>query len=379
MLIFSLVFVTDTSGLLKQKIYLNAEFRLISPMVAGVETFIVPEPNQVKDKENPINGVLMTGADYEQLLLRTPIAISTNNFTSARPQYGLSKADVVLEVLAEGGITRYVPVFYQNYDVTKVGPVRSLRYYMITFASEYADAIILHEGWAGFDNAPDEHYREQTDARGAVFKYRIKSMQTAASRYRDKEKAKKDGYVHSLYTDFGRINPEIERLKKAYGWKIGSATGLEPLKFKTDAPLEERGDFKKVTTQFLSLNKSEYTSGFNYDKESNTYKRFIWNKDDIDLLTGEQIAPKNVIIEWHNYGDAGDGHGRIIIDMIAEDKVVILNDGKVQEGKWKKECRTCRTKYFDANGAEIPLVRGQNWVQIAVKVGDRLVSNVKFD
>jgi hypothetical protein len=65
--------------------------------------------------------------------------------------------------------------------------------------------------------------------------------------------------------------------------------------------------------------------------------------------------------------------------MTGEDKVQVLNDGKVTEGKWKKDCRTCRTKYFTAEGTEIPLVRGQNWIVNAVKSGNRLVSNIKFD
>ena len=37
-----------------------------------------------------------------------------------------------------------------------------------------------------------------------------------------------------------------------------------------------------------------------------------------------------------------------------------------------------QTKYFDAEGNEIPLNRGQIWIVVAVKVGDREVSNVNF-
>lgn len=348
------------------------------PANRNIQIQLQPENIQVKDKENPINGTPLTRAEYDELMKRHPVAITVNNYTNARPQHGLSKADVVLEVLAEGGITRYVPIFYGNYDVAKIGPVRSLRYYMIEFASEYADAIILHEGQAGYDNAPFETYRERADARGAIYKFGIKNIQSGASRYRDLEKARTSGYVHSLYTDFSKIVSEITRISKQWGWKLGS-TGLEPLKFKYENPITERGDFKSVSINFLSLSSKDYSARFVYEKESNTYKRFIAGKEDIDLLTGEQIAPKNVIIEWHNYADARDGHSRVIIDMIGEDNVIILRDGLKIEGKWKKTCRTCRTKYYDDKGQEIPLNRGQNWIVNVVKVGPRLVSNVNFE
>lgn len=376
---FAVFFTVDNfSTLFSKKIELNADYQLLESDNNLLPGIIVPAPNPVKDKENPINGVTMTSAEYEELIKRHPIAIVINNHTAARPQFGLSKADIVMEVLAEGGITRYVPIFYQNYDVSKIGPVRSLRYYMIMFTSGFADAIILHEGWAGFDNQPDETYREQTDARGAVYKYHIKSIQSAASRYRDLQKARKDGYVHALYTDFAKIVPEIARLQKALNWKIGSAE-LQPIKFKYEDKLEDRGDFKGVSIAFLSLSKNDYSARFTYDKATNTYPRFIAGKADIDLLTNSQIAPKNVIIEWHNYSDANDGHGRIIIDMLGEDKAIILRDGKVIEGKWKKDERLSRTKYYTAEGEEIAVNRGQIWVVNVVKVGDRLVSNVNFD
>jgi len=377
LVVFAVIFAVDAAGILRPRILLDAAYQLVSPEIAGMMVEAIPLPAQVKDHANPINGVLMTKTEYDALMLRSPIAIVTNNFTSARPQYGLSKADTVMEVLAEGGITRYVPIYYQNYDLAKVGPVRSLRYYMIMFTSEYSDAVIFHEGWAGFDNTPVETYRKETDARGAVFAYHIKSMRSGA-RYRDMAKAKKDGYVHALYTDFGRIQPELDRMTKVAGWKLGS-TNLEPVAFKFDEPVASRGDFKSVSINFLNAKSIDFQSGFEYDKASNTYKRSIAGKPDMDLLTNQQIAPKNVIIEWHNYRDANDGHRRIIIDMTGEDKVQVLNDGKVTEGKWKKDCRTCRTKYFTAEGTEIPLVRGQNWIVNAVKSGNRLVSNIKFD
>lgn len=338
---------------------------------------LVP-PSPLPPKYSPVNGIQIEADDYNEVISRHPLAVVINNHKEARPQSGLSFADTVLEVLAEGGITRYVALYHNNYNVEKVGPIRSLRYYMIDFASGYSDAMILHHGWAGFDGASFEVYNEKTDARGAISKLGIKNIHTEASTYRDAQKARTAGYVHALYTDFNRINSEIDRLSKSYNWKLG-AQELESLEFKDDVALESRGDFLSMDVKFMSLGGADYNSRFTYDRENNNYPRFIGGVADIDTITNQQIAPKNVVVEWHNYADAKDGHSRIVIEMIGEDKATILRDGQVIEGTWKKTCRLCRTKYYDLQGEEIPLNRGQIWVVNAVKVQDRLISTVTIE
>ncbi|WKZ28282.1 MAG: DUF3048 domain-containing protein [Candidatus Dojkabacteria bacterium] len=361
---------------------LNTDYKLVTSIPVleySYEKQLISKPLEIRDSENPINGTMITKTQYDELLTRHPVAITINNYPAARSQHGLTYADVVGEFLAEGGITRYVPIYYSNQEVEKVGPIRSLRYYMIMFTSEYADAIILHEGQAGYDDAPWETYREQADARGAIRKFGIKNIQTAATRYRDPAKVRTAGSVHAMYTGFKLINPEVERLGKTNKWQLGSSK-LEPLSFKYDDDFVDRGDFSKLTIDFMTLkaNGSNFQAEFAYDKQSNSYKRYIAGKEDIDLQSGMQISPKNVVVEWHNYGDANDGHGRIIIDMIGKDRVQIFRDGKVIEGYWQKDCRTCRTKYFDENENPIELNRGQTWIAFAVKVKDRLVSNVNL-
>lgn len=338
----------------------------------------LPPPSPLPPKYSLVNGIQLDAEEYDSIISRSPVAVVVNNHKEARPQSGLSFADSVLEVLAEGGITRYVAIYHNNYNVEKIGPIRSLRYYMIDFASGYSDALLLHHGWAGFDGAAFEVYNEKTDARGAVSKLGVRNIHTEASTYRDTQKARTSGYVHSLYTDFNRIQSEIDRLSNAYKWKLG-AQELETLRFKEDADLESRGSFEAVNIKFMSLGGSDYNSKFTYDEASNTYPRFVGGVADMDTITDKQLAPKNVIIEWHNYAEARDGHSRIVIEMIGEDKATILRDGEVIEGTWRKTCRLCRTKYYSVTGEEIELNRGQIWIVNAVKVQDRLISVVTIE
>ena len=50
-----------------------------------------------------------------------------DSIVAARPQRGLSKADILFEIKVEGGITRFMPVFTDYKTIGEVGPVRSGR------------------------------------------------------------------------------------------------------------------------------------------------------------------------------------------------------------------------------------------------------------
>lgn len=65
-------------------------------------------------------------------MLTTPKAqritsVMVNNIVAARPQRGLSKADILFEIKVEGGITRFMPVFTDYKTIGEIGPVRSGR------------------------------------------------------------------------------------------------------------------------------------------------------------------------------------------------------------------------------------------------------------
>src|SRR6266508_4053986 len=75
---------------------------------------------------NPLTGMLPSD---RSLLERRPLAIKVANYPRyIRPQSGLTLADNVYEYYIEGGLTRFIAVFYGNTSEW-VGPVRSGRYF----------------------------------------------------------------------------------------------------------------------------------------------------------------------------------------------------------------------------------------------------------
>jgi len=65
-----------------------------------------------KTEECPINGKMFTKAEREIWEKRRPLTVMIENHEESRPQSGLSSADVIYEAIAEGGITRFMGVFY---------------------------------------------------------------------------------------------------------------------------------------------------------------------------------------------------------------------------------------------------------------------------
>src|SRR3989344_1737013 len=86
----------------------------------GPATSITEEPDEPKTEECPLNGSMRTKKAKDNWVTRRPLAVVIENHTEARPQSGLSSADIIYEAVAEGGITRFMGVFYCNLSDVQV-------------------------------------------------------------------------------------------------------------------------------------------------------------------------------------------------------------------------------------------------------------------
>jgi len=75
-----------------------------------------------------------------------PIAFMIDNNINAMPQAGLEQADLIYEMIVEGGETRLMIVM-KDKDLSKIGPLRSSRHNFLDYALEN-DAIYVHYGWS---------------------------------------------------------------------------------------------------------------------------------------------------------------------------------------------------------------------------------------
>jgi len=305
------------------------------------------EPEEPRTEESPLNGLLFTKKEMDEMKTRRPVAVIINNHVQARPQSGLSSADIVFETNAESGITRYLAIFWSNAP-QKVGSIRSLRQYYLEWLSEY-DPILIHDGCAETDNA-------LTNACGNIYLYGTKDIATYGSWRLN------DGIRFAPHNEYSSVTNAWEYAKKMNWNSFPSISGWQ---FKKDADLASRGQRTLVKLVFHKEinNNGLYDVTWTYDRPTNSYFRKVGNKIDIDQENNTQVSAKNVVIQQVQMSLAGDDHGRLIVKTIGEGDAVILQDGKIINGTWKKASRLDRTKYYDSEGKQISFNRGKVWIE----------------
>jgi hypothetical protein len=59
------------------------------------------------------------------------------------------------------------------------------------------------------------------------------------------------------------------------------------------------------------------------------------------------------------------GHNsRPIVANVGSGKAVVFEEGKAINATWKKTSNTALTRFYDSSGKEIPLVRGEIFMQV---------------
>lgn len=304
------------------------------------------KPSEPRTEVSPLNGLLFTKTEMQELKKRRPVIVMSNNHADTRPLSGISSADIVIEANAEGGITRHMAIYWSE-GPDKVGSVRSVRQYYLEWASEYSPLFIR----VGCASSKDP----RVDACNNIHYYKEIIDADYFWRWNDGRR-----YApHNAYSSVKGVWEKADKNK----WN-GFPTTITPWSFKRDAELADRGDKSVVKTIFhTSLsNGGKYDVIWTYDKNTNRYFRKVGNQIDIDQETNTQISAKNVVVQEVKLTYTGDSKSHIILTTIGEGNAKILQDGKIIDGKWKKKSRTDRTMYYDSSGKEILFNRGTIWI-----------------
>jgi len=324
--------------------------------------------NQPKTEECPLNGALYSKAQKVKWENRRPLGIMVENHVEARPQSGLSFADIVYEVVAEGGITRFLAIYYCQ-DALPVGPVRSARIYFIKLLQEYGNyPLYAHVGGA---NTPGP-----ADALGEIVNlgwvsYNDLNQFSVPFPYfwRDYERLPNRATEHTVYTSTIKLWQYAKDKRKLTNvdedgvlWNKNFTSWL----FKDDDKKIDRGDTTKVSFGFWDNLASDFKVDWIYNKEKNIYERNNGGEPHIDKNTGKVLTAKNVIVVFAKESPANDGYpgGHLLYKIVGSGNGIIFQDGKAVKISWQKDDEESRMKFYDKNGKEVELVRGPIWVEI---------------
>ena len=294
-------------------------------------------PPRPKTMASPLTGVEVSPEQAEHPV--TSVIIE-NLYPNARPQSGLSSAGIVLETLAEGGITRYQALFGDTFP-TDIGPVRSIRTYFVRWGLEY--------------NVPVVHAGGNADALDMIGPLGMKNLDEFA--FGNYFRRITTRYApHNLYT----TGKQLEDLMAARGFNTKPT--FTPWLRKDDAPS------KAPTASSITISPSyyDYQISYAYDPTDNSYARSIRGAVDIDANGNTPIKPKNVVVlkAPTSYGLTRSGEQTVIIQTVGSGSGVVFMDGVATEVTWRKLSDSGRTQFFDATGKEVALNRGQTWVTV---------------
>lgn len=280
---------------------------------------------------NPLTGEV--AAD----LPSRPFILSTDNDSGlARPQSGISKADIVYEFPVEGGSSRLEPIYYSKVP-DKIGPARSARPYFIDMAREYK-AVFVHHGWSPQAKA----YLESN-----VIPY-ISAFTYGSIFYRST-----DRYApHNSYTT-GR---DVWNLIREKGWD--EEQEVRKFQFFGSGERQEGASATDVHIDYR-INKNNYR----YNAKTGKYKKFVNGEAYTDKETGKQITARNILVQKVS-SKVLDEKGRLEIDMLAGGEAMLFTNGTAVEGTWSRAGYELPTVFKDREGNELKLNVGNSWIQV---------------
>jgi len=317
-----------------------------------------PEPEPaLPEHMNPLTGMEM---DPEKINDR-PVAVMFNNLKAAQPQIGQSKADIIYEIEAEGGITRMVGVYQSLEGVGTLGSIRSTRPYYLEVALGH-DALLVHAG------ASPEAY-DDIKSWGVDNMDGVNGGSDAKIFWRDAERKKNAGYEHSLVTSGEKV---LEYLAKDHFRPEHKDGYAYTQAFAIDGTPEGGSDASKLTLKF-----SAYKTGiFTYDPETKLYMVGQYGKNYMDGATGEQVGVTNVLVLETEIGEIpGDSYLRCRARMTGEGEGQFFCGGKSVDIKWSKADRNSQFVYTLADGT--PLVLGQGVSYVCIIDPDRSTLTVE--
>ncbi|MDM5296580.1 DUF3048 domain-containing protein [Peribacillus simplex] len=312
------------------------------------------DPDVIKNrnvKNEPSNEFPLTGIATDEGSEQRAVAVMINNHPKARPQSGLSEADMVYEMLAEGDITRFLAIF-QSETPSQIGPIRSARDYYIELAKGLDCIYVCHGNSPEAKTMLDKGYIDNLNG--------LYYDGTLFHRSADRKAP------HNSYISF----EDIQKGVKEKGYEMNGAP--EPYTFLSKEEAAGLQGEQALKTE-ISYGSDEYDVKYEYDATEEKYKRYSNGEQTVEYKSNKPILLDNILIIEATH-QVIDDKGRRKIDLKSGGKGYLLQKGKANEVEWvNKDGRIIPVK----NDNEVGLIPGKTWINI-IPNEPGLVGDVSF-
>jgi len=254
-----------------------------------------------------------------------------DNTFSSQPQVGLSKADMVVEELVEGGLTRLAAFYYSDIP-GNVGPIRSMRASDIDVVSP-VHASMVTSGAAG---------RTIARIKGAHIPF---YGEGSKGMYRSSDRA-------APYNLFVHMNDV------AAAAKTKAATPPDYLQWGAAKDLPKGKKVTTVNAQFSGGHTTEWKF------ENGTYHNLNSNAP-----AGDQFPADTLLVLRVREGDAGylDPAGNHVPETLLTGKgnALLFHNGRMVAANWHKgKAATSKITLTTKKGQKLDVPAGHTWIEL---------------
>ena len=294
------------------------------------------------------------------------LAIKVENDPMVRPQYGIDAADLVVEELVEGGMTRFV-AFYQSTIPDEIGPIRSARHVDASIISPLADYFV----YSGASGVTRNYFGQNIPAEV------IPVNEGGDGMHRTKYyPAPHNVYLYPMEV-IGSNKAKVSETAGLFVRPVASATTTEssspsasPSGSASPTSIITAGEsVNSVRLQFAKANKP----GWTWDAAKSVWVRDDGSKPHM-AKSGNQISAANLVVLRVTTTDAGyrDPAGGFVPRTVLEGTgagFAVVGDKKIAV-TWSKPDVKSPITLTDAAGAVVGLLPGVTWVELIPTEGD---------
>ncbi len=299
----------------------------------------VPTQNYSDGYNSPVNGLPMPSGSNNSIV----IGIKNDNNVRARPQSGPQAADAVVEVLVEGGMTRFINIFYQS-DTSYHGPIRSARPTDPTVLRPVGGVLVASGATGGLiPEIVDMGVPVISDRRPEYF--RISSRSAPHNLYADTAKLKQ----HALNKGYKKyLNPQ-----PLFPWGNPSQNN-----WKSNSYLKLT--FSSYTSTTWTWNGSSYARTY-YDAYKNSSNDNIHYWIDKNGNQGQITTTTVIALFCEPYVHPLQLPS---VKTVGEGRAIILHKGKLLDARWKRGSNLDPFHIVDNNDNILYVPKGKVWISL---------------
>jgi Protein of unknown function (DUF3048) N-terminal domain/Protein of unknown function (DUF3048) C-terminal domain len=288
---------------------------------------------------SPVQQQLLSPFTGEPVSALGPVlAVKIDNIVYARPQTGLTRADIVYVLPVEGGLSRFLAIFSSHFPPV-IGPVRSARADDLQLLAQFGRPAFAFSGAQPQLQPVVEHARIVNLYAGVVGGY-----------YRNYNRIA----PYNLYARTRQLLAEARGASKAHN--IGFTFGPPPA---------------SGGKRTRSLSVSYPAASFRFTWDGARGRWLVWMDGQRAATTeGPQLSAPTVVIQYTTVATSHyleEGRRPPFAETVGSGSATVLRNGEAYAAHWSRRGPNAGTTFTTGDGKPMNFARGQVWIVLVGK------------